>query len=382
VCVLGSATPSLKSFFAVHKGQLTRLALPDRAHRSAVLPATELIDLRRVGPGPSGERLLSLPLCRALEQTLERGEQAILFLNRRGFAPSITCESCGKVQACPSCEVALTYHKSPRPHVICHYCSYQDAVPQGCQDCKSPGLSYEGAGTERVEAALSEAFPNARVARLDRDTGAGLKSERVLSRMQRRKVDILVGTQMVTKGHDLPFVTLVGVLNADAALGMPDFQASERTFQLLVQVAGRAGRGDTPGKVLIQTRNPGHPAVALALAHDVTGFVRYGLDDRRTLGYPPYSRLAMVRVSAVDDRIAREGVRRLAAVARRYAGTRVEVLGPAPAPIARLRNRYRHRIMLRAPARGALRYVLEAVLAAPIDGRLRRLVDVDPVSML
>lgn len=382
VCVLGSATPSLKSFHAVSTGKLTRLVLPDRAHRLAALPETEIVDLRRIGAGVPGERLLSIPLCRAIEQVLARKEQAILFLNRRGFAPSVACESCGHILGCPSCEVPLTYHVSPRPHVICHYCDYRDAVPQRCAECKSPSLSFEGIGTERIESALGDAFPTARIARLDRDTGAGLKSEAVLSKVQRGEIDILVGTQMVTKGHDLPRVTLVGVLNADAGLSMPDYQATERTFQLLVQVAGRAGRGDTPGKVLIQTKTPEHPAIALALKHDVKGFVEYALADREALNYPPFSRLAMVRVSAIDERVARESIAEIAAIARAHAGTNVELLGPSPAPITRLRNHYRFRLMARSKTRGPLRRVLQAVLAARVDRRVRLVVDVDPVSML
>jgi primosomal protein N' (replication factor Y) (superfamily II helicase) len=382
VCVLGSATPSLKSFHAVQSGRLERLLLPERAHRRASLPKTEIVDLRRIGPGRPGEKLLSLPLCRALEQVLERKEQAILFLNRRGFAPSVTCEGCGYILGCPSCEVPLTYHVSPRPHVICHYCDHRDRVPEHCSKCKSPELSFEGIGTERIESALGSAFPNARIARLDRDTGAGLKSEQVLERMHSGEVDILVGTQMVTKGHDLPRVTLVGVLNADAGLSMPDYQASERTFQLLVQVAGRAGRGDTPGKVLIQTKNPEHPAIALALAHDVPGFVRYGLGDRESLGYPPFSRLAMVRVSAIDERKARATVDELGRIARQMASPQVEILGPSPAPITRLRNHYRFRLVARAKSRGPLRRVLIAVLQAKVESGVRVIVDVDPVSML
>jgi primosomal protein N' (replication factor Y) len=278
--------------------------------------------------------------------------------------------------------VPLTYHVSPRPHVICHYCDYRDRVPERCSECKSPALSFEGIGTERIESALGTAFPGARVARLDRDTGAGLKSERVLSKMHAGEIDILVGTQMVTKGHDLPRVTLVGVLNADAGLSMPDYQASERTFQLLVQVAGRAGRGETPGKVLIQTKNPEHQAIALALSHDVPGFVRYGLADREALNYPPYSRLAMVRVSALDERRARACVDELARVARQAASAEVEILGPSPAPIARLRSHYRFRLMARSKTRGPLRRVLIAVLQAKIERGVRRIVDVDPVSML
>jgi len=366
----------------VQTGRLTRVVLPERAHRKAAIPTTEIIDLRRIGPARPGEKLLSLPLCRALEQVLERKEQAILFLNRRGFAPSVACESCGFILGCPSCEVPLTYHVSPRPHVVCHYCDYRDRPPQACSACKSPQLSYEGIGTERIESALTSAFPSARIARLDRDTGAGLKSESVLKKMHDGEVDILVGTQMVTKGHDLPRVTLVGVLNADAGLSMPDFQASERTFQLLVQVAGRAGRGENPGHVLIQTKNPEHPAIALALAHDVPGFVRYGLGDRQSLGYPPFSRLAMVRVAALDERKARACVEDLARVARKHADPQVEILGPSPAPIARLRNLFRFRVLVRAKARGPLRRVLFAVLGTKVERGVRVIVDVDPVSML
>jgi primosomal protein N' (replication factor Y) len=382
VCVLGSATPSLKSFWGVRSGKLALLRLPERARERAVLPSIELVDQRRIGPGPTSDRLITLPLYRALQETLARGEQSILFLNRRGFAPSVVCEDCGQILGCPSCEVALTYHVSPRPHVVCHYCDYSAPAPSACEACKSPRLSHEGSGTERIESALAQSFPEARVGRLDRDTGAGLKSESVLGAMLRRELDILVGTQMVTKGHDLPHVSLVGVLNADAGLSIPDYQASERTFQLLVQVAGRAGRGDTPGRVLIQTRNPTHPAIQLALKHDVESFVEYALTDREALGYPPFSHLALVRVSAIDERAAEAGVAELAALARKHAGTRVEVLGPSPAPLTRLRHHYRFRFMLRARTRAPLRHVLAAVSEAKYDRRLRVVIDVDPMSML
>jgi primosomal protein N' (replication factor Y) len=382
VCVLGSATPSLKSFWGVRSGKLSRLKLPERARERAVLPRIELVDQRRIGPGPTSDRLISLPLYHALQETLARKEQSILFLNRRGFAPSVVCEDCGQILGCPSCEVALTYHVSPRPHVVCHYCDYSAAAPAVCEACKSPRLSHEGSGTERIESALAKSFPEARVGRLDRDTGAGLKSESVLGAMLRRELDILVGTQMVTKGHDLPHVSLVGVLNADAGLSMPDYQASERTFQLLVQVAGRAGRGDTPGRVLIQTRNPTEPAIQLALTHDVEAFVEHALTDREALGYPPFSHLAMVRVSAIDERMAEAGVAELAALARKHAGRHVEILGPSPAPLTRLRHHYRFRFMLRARTRPPLRHVLAAVSEAKYDRRLRVIIDVDPMSML
>ena len=322
VAVLGSATPSVASEQLVRAGKLERLRLPDRARRAAVLPKVEIVDLRRVGAGPAGDKLLSLPLHRALERTLAAREQTILFLNRRGFSPSVVCEECGHLLECPNCAVALTVHRSRGERVICHYCDYHSLLPTKCPECHTERLAQEGAGTERIESLLKAAFPEARIARLDRDVAAGLKSEGVLDRMRRREIDILVGTQMVTKGHDLPSVTLVGVLNADAALSIPDFQASERTFQLLVQVAGRAGRGDVPGHVIVQTRNPAHPAIAMAVSHDVAGFVEKELADRRELGYPPFSRIALVRIDATDERVARAEADRLAALGRRAAPAR------------------------------------------------------------
>jgi primosomal protein N' (replication factor Y) (superfamily II helicase) len=229
---------------------------------------------------------------------------------------------------------------------------------------------------------LGQILPGARIARLDRDVAAGKKSERVLDRMRSGDIDVLVGTQMVTKGHDLPNVTLVGVLNADAALSLPDFRASERTFQLLVQVAGRAGRGETPGRVLIQTWQPEHPAIQLAVKHDVKGFIAQELEQRREVGYPPFARLALVRFEALDDDVARSQTERLATAARKWGGADVEVLGPTAAPLARLRGRYRHRFLLRAQDRARLRLVLLGIARAPVDRRVRMAIDVDPVSML
>ncbi|HEX6765350.1 MAG TPA: primosomal protein N', partial [Polyangiaceae bacterium] len=315
-------------------------------------------------------------------RTLAAKEQAILFLNRRGFSPSLVCDACGEIAECPNCSVALTLHRTHGTRLICHYCDYSTPTLASCPSCKEPALVEEGAGTERIEATLAQALPNARIGRLDRDVAAGLKSEKVLDRMRRGELDVLVGTQMVTKGHDLPNVTLVGVLNADAALSMPDFRAAERTFQLLVQVAGRAGRGARSGRVLIQTYQPTHPAIQLAAAHDAKGFAEAELRARRELRYPPYSRLALVRFDAVEERVAREAAERLAAVARTWAEDSVEILGPAPAPLARLRNRYRFRFLARSADRTRLRLVLLSVARSPVDRRVRVAIDVDPVSML
>ncbi|HMJ10187.1 MAG TPA: primosomal protein N' [Polyangiaceae bacterium] len=382
VCVLGSATPSLSSEASCRSGRIEKLELPERARATAVLPEVEIVDLRRVGAPPSGHKLLSLPLYRAIESTLGAGQQTILFLNRRGFAPSLVCEACGKFAECPNCSVALTLHRSGGDTLRCHYCDHAQRTTQACPSCGSNELSEEGAGTERIEQTLSSAFPTARIARLDRDVASGKNSERILERMHRAELDILVGTQMVTKGHDLPNVTLVGVMNADAALSLPDFRASERTFHLLVQVAGRAGRGNVPGKVLIQTRQPEHPAIRFAARHDVNGFTERELKDREELSYPPYSRLALVRVDAVEERRAAAEAARLADVARARNARDVLVLGPAPAPLIRLRNRYRYRFMLRSKQPGALHEVLLAVARVAESKHVRVQLDMDPMSML
>jgi primosomal protein N' (replication factor Y) len=382
VCVLGSATPSLASEASCRSGRIEKLRLPERARRTAVLPAVEIVDVRRVGAPPLGHKLLSLPLYRAIERTLAAKKQTILFLNRRGFAPSLVCEACGQFAECPNCSVALTLHRSGGVSLRCHYCDHVQRALSTCAKCGSAELSEEGAGTERIEQTLSTAFPDARIARLDRDVAARRGSERILERMHRGELDILVGTQMVTKGHDLPNVTLVGVLNADAALSLPDFRASERTFHLLVQVAGRAGRGDAPGNVLIQTRQPDHPAVRFAARHDVDGFTERELNDREELSYPPFSRMALVRVDAVQEEHAAAEAQRLADVARACKTRDVLVLGPAPAPLVRLRNRYRYRFMLRSKQHGPLHEVLLAVARVPPSKQVRVQIDVDPVSML
>jgi primosomal protein N' (replication factor Y) len=385
VCVLGSATPSLESEHLVRTGRATKLRLPDRA-RAQPLPRVEIVDLRRVGAGPTGDRRISLPLFRAIEETLRAREQVIVFLNRRGFSPSVRCQACGQMASCESCSVALTFHKRSTT-VRCHYCDFAAPLPGRCSSCGAEALVLEGLGTEKLEETLGFAFPEARVARLDRDVATGKQVEAILARVRAREVDILVGTQMVTKGHDLPNVTLVGVVNADAALSIPDYRASERAFQLLVQVAGRAGRGDVPGRVIVQTWDPEHPAIALAVQHDVDAFLARELGDRRELAYPPFTRAALVRVDANEEEEARSACAELAQLARATEPVRkgaVLVQGPAPAPIARVRNRFRFRLMLRAPERAPLRAVLTALEEARrgLGRDVRALIDVDPVQLL
>ncbi len=391
LCVLGSATPSLEAEHLAATGKATKLELPLRA-RAQPMPAVEIVDLKRFGAGPTGDRRITVPLFRALEDTLARGEQAILFLNRRGFAPSVRCEACGHLAACPNCSVALTFHKQARAsapgsrgaEVRCHYCDHVEPLHASCGACGARSLALEGLGTEKLEESLAAAFPAARIARLDRDVASGKDVEKVLDRVRAREVDVLVGTQMVTKGHDLPHVTLVGVINADAALSIPDFRAAERAFQLLVQVAGRAGRGDRPGRVIVQTYDPTHHAIVHALRHDTKGFVARELIDRKELGYPPYSKVALLRVDAIDERAARDAAIAIATAVRRAVGGRIDVLGPAPAPIARVRNRHRFRTMLRATDRRLLRAGVAAAIeaAARLPRTVQASVDVDPVQLL
>ena len=383
VAVLGSATPSMESFENARRGRLRLLTLPERATRRS-LPPVEIVDLRRQPRSPSGESLLSGTLHQAIERCLADGDQGILFLNRRGFAPSVRCTACGKQVECPACSVALTEHR--RTHRLrCHYCDFQRPVPQRCETCQAPALEPMGLGTEQLEDRLAEVFAPARVARLDRDVASGRTVEEVLGRLRRREVDLLVGTQMVTKGHDLPGVTLVGVILADHSLGFPDFRASERTFQLLAQVAGRAGRGEREGKVYFQTFNPDAAAIRAAARHDYDAFFRAEAAARKEHLYPPFGHLIAVRLDDPDEGRGRDAIGRLASVARRRAADRVEVLGPSPAPIGKLRTRYRFRFLLRSDDRRALRQVGGAVAHAIDEGLAnpsRASVDVDPVSML
>ncbi|MFZ1863728.1 MAG: primosomal protein N' [Polyangiales bacterium] len=382
VCLLGSATPSIESYHRATKGRIRLLSLPTRA-TGATLPDVEIVDLRRHRQGPTGHPLLSGPLHTALGDCLASGHQAILFLNRRGFSPSVRCLACGSVAFCPACSVALTEHRA-QGMLRCHYCDFQRPVAVPCASCGCRDYQRLGVGTEQLEQALAESFPNAKVARLDRDTASSDGVEAVLDRLRNGEVDVLVGTQMVTKGHDIPRVTLVGVVLADQSLAFPDFRASERTFQLLAQVAGRAGRAEKPGKVIFQTFQPDHPAVRLAAQHDYERFFAEEIEARREVGYPPFARLVSVRVHAGAEADARQATQTLAETARTHVAVRegaVQVLGPAPAPLPRLRGRYHYRLLLKSADRKLLRQVA-ALLAARIDQGLpptHATLDLDPL---
>ena len=387
LCVLGSATPSIESFHAAMQGRYQLLSLPERA-TAATLPAVELVDLRKVGRrGPTGQDLLSLPMVRALGETLARGEQAIVFLNRRGFAPSVRCTTCDKVLECPACSVALVLHRR-QALLRCHYCDHAVAFDGHCLHCKGDAVELHGVGTEKIEQAIIDSFPGARVGRLDRDVASGLGAERVLERLRNGELDVLVGTQMVTKGHDIPRVTMVGVIAADSALSFPDFRASERTFQLLSQVAGRAGRGDRPGRVLIQTFQPEHVSLRCAQAHDYGAFYAQEVRARHELGYPPFGRLIAFRFDGVHrdrvEHLGRNAAGHLSSLRDVQSGA-VRVLGPVAAPLERLRDRYRFHLLLKGATRPALRRVAIPLidwLGQNTGSPERWSVDVDPVQML
>ncbi|HXT99932.1 MAG TPA: primosomal protein N', partial [Polyangia bacterium] len=383
IAILGSATPSLESAFNVMRARFTRLVLPERA-TPRPLPDVTVIDLRRHPPGPDG--LLSAPLTDALAAALAAGEQSILFLNRRGFSTLMLCHACGHVVRCPNCAVSMTYHRG-RSRLVCHYCGRLQHVPERCPSCGSPRLERMGIGTEHVESIVRERFPDARVARLDRDTagersapGSGLDA--ILARMHAHEIDVLVGTQMVTKGHDFPGVTLVGVLKPDQTMNLPDFRAAERTFQLIEQVAGRAGRGDRPGRVIIQTYAPDHPAITAAAAHDYEGFAHAELAAREETAYPPFTRMIALRIDSTDGARARAAATTAADAAKR-AGAAVTVRGPAEAPLAMLRGRIRWQVWLSSRDRAALAAAARtAADAVNATGDLRLAVDVDPHSTL
>ncbi|MBW2276148.1 MAG: primosomal protein N' [Deltaproteobacteria bacterium] len=386
VAVLGSATPSLETHHNAAIGKLERLELKARV-TDLPLPRVEIVDRTSHRGGPGGQEVFSGPLHEAIGETLERGEQAILFLNRRGFAPTMICSSCGEVHRCDDCAVSLTYHRRPQG-LVCHYCGARRPVPERCPSCASTELKPMGAGTQKAEQVLTQLFPEARVARLDRDVASGRSVEAVLDRLRKGEVDILVGTQMVTKGHDFPRVTLVGVLNADVGLHMPDFRAAERTFQLLTQVAGRAGRSELGGRALIQTYSPSHPAIQLASGHDFESFAAYESEAREELGYPPFGRLAALRLSGTDpgrvERAARDLFVQLREEQSRQSKRLVTLLGPAPAPIPLVQNRHRWRILLRAQRQDRIRRLLAAIVPTveSTSSGVRVRIDVDPVSML
>jgi primosomal protein N' (replication factor Y) len=378
--VLGSATPSLESYRLAEEGVYTLCLLPDRIN-DRPLPPVEIVDLRRE-LREGHRKLFSRPLLSALTETVAAGRQAILFLNRRAYATFVLCRECGFVLRCPNCQVALKFHV-PGQELRCHYCEHRQPYPITCPACAGRYIRHFGTGTQRVEGELQKAFPEWRLARLDADT-ASRKGEqrRILSAFLKGEYQVLVGTQLVTKGLDFPNVTLVGVITADTALNLPDFRAGERTFQLLTQVAGRTGRGEAGGRVIVQTYAPDHYAVLAAKTHDFEGFYRQELKARKELGYPPFSRLVRFLLSGGREDDAACAAERLAVCLQ----SQVEVLGPAPCPLSPLRGRFRWQVVARddslerllAAGREALAYYRGSTWA----DHVRLSVDIEPQNLL
>ncbi|HEY1268742.1 MAG TPA: primosomal protein N' [Candidatus Binatia bacterium] len=387
--VLGSATPAVESYENCRTDRYTLLELKKRVERRS-LPAVETVDLREVWPTSSDKpRLLSPLLAQALRDNLARGRQSLVFLNRRGFANFLQCRLCGFVLRCAHCSVTLTFHKNDRI-VLCHHCGWRQPAPDACPHCGHPAFLPVGFGTEQLEHELADLLPSARTARMDRDTTIKRGSqEKLIRQWQRGEIDVLVGTQMITKGHDVSGVTLVGAVLADLSLNLPDFRAAERTFQLLSQVAGRAGRGDEPGRVIVQTYNPEHYALRHVPAHDYPAFFAEELEFRRALNYPPFSRLVHLRLEGAQAPAVEKQAKVLGDWLRgqvRRSGadeSEIEVLGPAPAPIMKLRGRFRWQILLKGKKGPALLALAAAAQArVPRTSRSRLHIDVDPYSML
>lgn len=381
VVVLGSATPSLESYANALKGKYTRLVMPARIGARG-LPRVEVVD-RRAVLRSGADPILTPALREALGARLERGEQALLLLNRRGYATSLLCRECGIQAACPNCSVSLTLHRAGRV-TLCHYCGYQSRPPASCAECRGEYLRLTGYGTEKVVEAVEAALPRARVARLDRDLAARRgEVARALAAFEKGEIDVLVGTQMIAKGHDFPRVTLVGVVDADVGLGLPDFRAAERTYQLLTQVAGRAGRADLPGEVILQSHLPDHYALRFACVQEYEPFFAHEMEFRSTMGYPPAAALLNIVLRAREPAAASQGAAALAQQLRAAAGGRYRVLGPAQAPLARLRGEHRFQVLLKGRRRAMRDAVREALVARFGEVRWPGVaVDVDPVSIM
>ena len=392
VVMLGSATPSMQSVYNASTGKFSAVYSLEKRINNYPLPAITVVDLRTYESRHGVSRFITDELHQAMKDTLAQGNQALLFLNRRGFASFPVCAACGQAVKCKNCDITLTLHRSGNAY-RCHFCGYSRAAAVGCANCGSAAIKQLGLGTEKVEAVIKQLFPEATVDRLDRDTTARKGSmARILKNVKKGKTDILIGTQMVAKGHDFPRITLIGIICADLALNFPDFRAGEITFQLLAQVAGRAGRGDTPGRVIMQTYNPDHFSIQTARTHDTSAFYQKEIAFRRQLSYPPYARLIQLRISGKDSEKTKDQAmiigRRCVLLKQAYPDDfgSLEILGPAESPIYRLAGRFRWQILLKSRNAGILN-LFTARLMAEIGSAVRRhgvrlVVDVDPYVMM
>ncbi len=382
--ILGTATPSLESYFQARRGKYELAELTSRID-GKIMPEVEIVDMRKELTVRGNRSIFSLRLQHSMRERLEGKEQVILFLNRRGFSTFVLCRDCGQALRCPHCDVSFTYH-SKTERLRCHYCNYEEEKPEVCPKCQSRQVSYFGVGTQKVESELKRLLPEARIGRMDSDTTRRKKSHgQILGAFQKHGIDILVGTQMIAKGLDFPRVTLVGVISADTALNLADFRSSERTFQLLTQVAGRAGRGDIHGQVIIQTYNPEHYSIQAARLHDYPNFYGQEIKFRRELGYPPFSHLINVTLQSTDAGRVMKVAGKLGRILEGNKEEGIDVLGPAPAPLARIKGKWRWQIILKGSRTGEMREILKESLSQlkePASGRVRISLDVDPMGML
>jgi primosomal protein N' (replication factor Y) len=385
LAVLGSATPALETFHHAQTGKYDLLSLPKRVEEKP-LPRVTVID-QRLHADP-GERVITTPLCQAIAARLERREQCLILMNRRGFASYLQCRDCGEVPQCMHCSVSLTYHRYTRL-LKCHYCDFTQGATSTCTSCQSVKVQPFGIGTQQVEEVLKTLFPSARLDRMDRDTTRRKAAhQRILNSLRQGELDILVGTQMIAKGHDFPNITLVGVVAADATLAVPDFRAPERLFQLLTQVAGRAGRGNVAGEVIIQTYRPDHYSIQFAQQHDFIGFFKHEIESRKPLLYPPYARLARLLIEGPSlERVEHASQWMTTALQRFISEPHQSLLGPAEAPIARINNRYRWHFLLKAATSRSLHQWLQATLVYAESQRQQQHgtrigIDMDPMSFI
>lgn len=384
VLVLGSATPGIRSYYNARNKKYFFLEIPDRVENKP-LPAVEVIDMKDGADAASGIPFLSSPLIAAIKETLDRKEQVLLFLNRRGFDTFLVCADCGYNFRCPNCAVSLKNHKS-EGMIKCHYCNYTQKALPVCPSCGGGRILSYGVGTQKLEAEIKKLFPESRTERMDSDAAANkVTREEILYRLQRREIDILVGTQMITKGHDFPFITLVGVISADTVLNMPDFRAAEKTFQQLIQVAGRGGRGSSPGRVLIQTFNPGHYALRHVRNHDYESFYAEEIVLRKDLKYPPFSRMINLRLSATQKETLTAEADLLGKKAKRLAarqGNIVEIFGPAESPLAKIQGRWRSQLLFKSENAAALHRLVRNIISPKGKNTIRITIDVDPENFM
>ena len=382
--ILGSATPAVETFHNARSGKYQYIRLASRVH-SRPLPEVKLVNMRMEFLEAEDRSILSKALRTAIQDRLDRNEQILILLNRRGFSAFVLCRSCGQNIQCRNCSISLTYHKA-KNILLCHYCAYGQRVPKLCPRCSSEHLYFLGEGTEKLEALLEKNFPNAKVARLDRDSVQRKGAHaRILSQFQNRELDILLGTQMISKGHDFPNVTLVGILSADHTLSFPDFHAAERTFQLLSQMSGRAGRGDFPGEVIIQTYYPEHYCLQFVALHDYEGFYEKEIRFRKFMHYPPFTAVANILVRDRNLESAAKSINCLGNLANQYTAEHLRILGPTFSPLARLKSEHRFQLIIKARSRARLRAAVRECLrlGAEQGVDLRKVhIDIDPVSLM